>query len=241
VFSLNKKLCRFFSVVSATVLLLPFNLLGCAGHKESGIYGKPVLPASAADVLKQYKLIAEHQLYLHDDFYADEVLKELFGSGEEFRIVRNSCPWSGRADIYRFARFFPPPSTSLNPGIYISAVEYGASCDKSVTPLPNTLGRIDLNVQGTTAGLDFKSVTDVFGANWMEDKPAELNLYNSIVREPWNPPPPKATAYMGNSIIKYFTPTSITYLTFASDGNLWLIQTTPPVATPQDPVKPAIK
>jgi hypothetical protein len=100
-------------------VLLAFAVVGCASHRELGIYGKSVPPASAADVLRKYKLIADHQLYGRDDFYGDEVLKALFGRGEEIKTQRNSCPWSGRADIYRFAGFFPPPSATLTPGIYI--------------------------------------------------------------------------------------------------------------------------
>jgi hypothetical protein len=68
--------------------------------------------------------------------------------------------------------------------------------------------------------LDFKSVADLYGPNWVENVDAEQEHYNAIVREPRNPPPPKATGYMGNSIIKYVFPTSTISLGFSPDGHL---------------------
>jgi hypothetical protein len=220
------------------VPLLVFSAVGCTAYREAHIYRKSVPPASAVDVLRQYKLIADHHLYGRDDFYQDKALRALFGQVEEIKILRNSCPWSGRADIYRFARFFPPPSATVVPGFYISATKYDPSCEKLQPSLRNALGRLDMKVQGTTAGLDFKSVTDVFGPHWVEDQHAEWEKYNAIAREPWNPAPPRATGYMGNSIIKYVSPTSTIFLGFSSDGRLWYAWATALAAAPQSSGKP---
>jgi hypothetical protein len=56
-------------------------------------------------------------------------------------------------------------------------------------------------IEGAATGLDFNSVVGIFGADWKENREAENEIFMAITREPFNPPPPKPTGFMGDAII----------------------------------------
>jgi len=66
----------------------------------------------------------------------------------------------------------------------------------------------DLTVSfyGITHYLDFKSVIDVLGSDWKEDKEAEEERFEAVTREAFNPPFPQPTGYMGNVTYTPATP-----------------------------------
>jgi hypothetical protein len=131
---------------SATWLLLGYYAVGSAADRELSIYSNAVPPASATDVLRQFMLIAENRWYLRDDFYQSGTLRALFGQVESISSSHALCPWSGRADIYRFAWFFPPADATVVPDFYITAIKYNHSCETLAPSLRTTMGYLHMHV-----------------------------------------------------------------------------------------------
>jgi hypothetical protein len=77
-----------------------------------------------------------------------------------------------------------------------------------------------MRTAGDIPGLDFKSVMHVLGPGWREDRRAEIE-WQVARAEPFNPPPPPVTGFMGDAIMSYASRPEIQLsITFGSSGRL---------------------
>jgi hypothetical protein len=184
-------------------------------ESSSSFYNTAKAPSTIPDILRMVKQIADKNLFARDDFYTENHLKSLFG--DQPKIEVNQYESETRGWVYGFIELVDPgtPASYLN-GVWIEARKGKLStwpicCDFTVT------------FRSIARGLDFRSVIDVLGSGWIEDKKAEDEHFVAVTRESFNPPFPRPTGYMGNAIIAYKEPNGSMRLEFSSDGTLFQI------------------
>jgi hypothetical protein len=175
------------------------------------VYDGMTAPSTVGELLSTLKLIADRRLWDRDDFYAEETLKRLFGSQQ---IQITTVPEESLSvRLLGFQGLLP-----AKPGdaTQMSGFEFFARKHVKRPALPAIKGasqmfdyktkrQFQATIAGTSQGLDFNAVTGIFGPGWKENRDAENQLFMAITREPFNPPPPRPTGYMGNTIITYTT------------------------------------
>lgn len=210
-------------------------LLGaCASESQQStpaqrFYQDAEPPASILALLKTIKGITDNDLFAHDDFYTEEHLKQLFGAAQTVKVTQETTGSVGMyASIYKFGDLVPAElrSSPVN-GIYVDARKISKDDHRH---LAEYVAALRINMYGITEGLDFKAVTGIFGEGWTENRQAENDKFMAITREPFNPPPPPATAYMGNAIVTYDRPKTTIDLEFTAGGTLWMLTCTSKVS-----------
>jgi hypothetical protein len=207
------------------------------------VYEALTPPSTVGELLGLIKTIAERRLWDRDDFYTEETFRRLFGSQQVSVTAGDNTL---RVQFLGFPNLFTPsPSNNTAP----SGVEIIASKHMTRPPLPEVQGAAQMwnyrtkrwfeaTIWGTAQGLDFKTIVGIFGPGWRENREAENEIFMAVTREPFNPPPPQPTGYMGNAIITYTTGASTdkqeVSLRFNGEGMLAEISS---ATLYQDPVK----
>jgi hypothetical protein len=186
----------------ATVLIYALGGVICANAAANDdvylTYRPEKAPSTPVELIKVVKQIADERLFCRDDFYTKEHLLQLFGKSSKVDVTMGDHFLTG--SVRGFSEFVEKRSQRPElDGLVIYA--------RKVTPTagPNA-GKpwcdLSLTNWGVTQ-LDFAAVTGALGPDWKENKDAEFELFRAITREPFNPPFPRPTAYMGNAIIEY--------------------------------------
>lgn len=233
-----------FSAALLAVLVVFFcnSSASLEGTESSFGYKGLVVPATVGELLKSIKLVAERHLWDRDDFYTHETLTRIFGP-EDIRVM--TVPGKNlEFQLYGFERFLAPQPGDPNglEGAEIFARKHVTR--PTLAPLHGASDEFNHMVSrqftarflGNAAGLDFNTVINIFGSEWKENIPAENEVFMAITREPFNPPPPQPTGYMGNKIITYTEGPKDDHqelsLRFDSLGTLREIDSTTRYATP---------
>jgi hypothetical protein len=182
-------------------------------ESESSFYKTAKAPSTVPGILRIVKQIADKNLFARDDFYTVKHLKSLFDDQPTVEVNQYESQTKGSAHGFVELVERGSAASSLD-GVWIEARKGKLStwtfcCDLTVS------------FYGITRFLDFKSVIDVLGPDWKEDKEAENEHFVAVTRESFNPPFPRPTGYMGNAIVAYKEPSGSMQLEFSSDGTLF--------------------
>ena len=175
------------------------------------VYDGMTVPNTVGEILNTVKIVAERRLWDRDDFYTEETLKRLFGSQQ---IKVTAVPEESlTVQLFGFQGQLPARPDDAS---QLSGFEFFARKHTKRPALPAIQGASQMfdyktrrqfraMISGTSQGLDFNTVVGICGPGWKENREAENELFMAITREPFNPPPPRPTGYMGNTIITYTT------------------------------------
>jgi hypothetical protein len=173
-------------------------------------------PETLPQLLRLLVAVAQSGVFSRWDFYTAETVRRLFGDHVVTKVLDDGVVTVVSAHGYLNLVAAPDETTRQMPylnGIWIDARK------------PNANGwpfccRFDAEFWGDIPGLDFRSVTQLLGAGWKEDRMAEAQVALSRA-EPFNPPSRPATGYKANAIILYESdPATRIVLTFDSAGRL---------------------
>ncbi len=173
-------------------------------------------PETLPELLKLLVAVARSGVFSRWDFYTADTMKRLFGDHVVPKVLDDGVVTAVSAHGYLNLVAGPDETTRHMP--YLSGI--GIDARK-----PNANGwpfccRFDAEFWGDIPGLDFRSVTQLLGAGWKEDRVAEAQVELSRA-QPFNPPPLPATGYKANAIILYESyPATPIVLTFDSTGRL---------------------
>jgi len=168
-------------------------------------------PTTISELLKLVSVIGERRLWDRNDFYTEETLKHLFGSQ---KITVSADPGQTLTlHLFGFQGLLSPRPDDPRK---FAGVQFFARKHINRPALPAIQGadqmfnyknkrKFQAMIAGIAQGLDFKTVVRIFGPGWRENRDAENERFMAIAREPFNPPQPPPTGYMGNAIITYTT------------------------------------
>jgi hypothetical protein len=159
--------------------------------------------------------VAKSGVFSRWDFYTAGTITRLFGDHVVPKALDDGVVT--RVSAHGYLNLVAGPDESTRQAPYLSGIWVDAS-------KPNANGwpfccRFDAEFWGDIPGLDFRSVTQLLGAGWKEDRMAEAQAALSRA-EPFNPPPPPVTGYKADAIIFYESDPARIVLTFDSTGRL---------------------
>jgi hypothetical protein len=173
---INGAIARFAASAILAMVLGIASTGECTAQRAT-IENQPSIPAverptTLEAVLRNIKYALDRGLFLREDFYQDEVLRQYFGGN---RTRQSSGPFGIEDSVSEFGDMVEPLIVSGHP---VPGMSFSIQRQNG----PNGFAAaIDLNTPGKTA-VDFDVVEKIFGRGWRPAEPRLPSPHENYVR-----------------------------------------------------------